>query len=69
MAQLRRLSRKTDIRELLIHSVAPSVHGHEHVKEAILMATFGAPAVDRPGQSIRGDINVILLGDPGIRES
>ena len=51
----------------LKHSAfAPSIHGHRHVKLALLLALFsGVEKNVYNKHRIRGDINVLLLGDPG----
>jgi len=50
----------------IINSIAPSIFGHKHVKMAIAMSLFGGvPKNINDKHKIRGDINVLLLGDPG----
>ncbi len=50
----------------LIMSLAPSIYGYEDVKEGILYLLFGGTAKQLPdGINIRGDENVLLIGDPG----
>ncbi len=54
----------------LIMSLAPSIYGYEDVKEGILYQLFGGTAKHLPdGVSIRGDLNVLLIGDPGVAKS
>jgi len=54
----------------LIESVAPAIHGHENQKEAILLMMLGSPRHVLPdGTNIRGDINVLIVGDPGTAKS
>ena len=54
----------------LINSIAPSVHGYETEKEAILSMLLGSPTrYTDDGMSIRGDLNVLLVGDPGTAKS
>lgn len=54
----------------LIMSLAPSIYGYEDVKEGILYALFGGTAKQLPdGITIRGDENVLLIGDPGTAKS
>ena len=50
----------------LISSIAPSIHGMENVKEAVLLQLAGGnPKEFRDGIKVRGDVNVLLVGDPG----
>lgn len=56
--------------ENLAASIAPEIHGHEDVKKAMLLMMVGGEQLDRDdGMHIRGDINVALIGDPGIAKS
>ena len=51
--------------ELLINSYAPSIYGWRHVKKALLLAQFGGVRKMKGGIPTRGDINVMMAGDPG----
>ena len=56
--------------ERLIQSVAPAIHGFETQKEAILLQSVGSPRQSLPdGTTLRGDVNVLLVGDPGTAKS
>jgi DNA replication licensing factor MCM2 len=67
---IRNLSRQPKIGEKIINSIAPSIYGHNFVKKALALAMFGGEAKDINGKHrIRGDINVLLLGDPGTAKS
>jgi replicative DNA helicase Mcm len=59
-----------DVYQKLIKSMAPGILGHEAVKEAILLLLVGGPQTILPdGTKLRGDINVFLVGDPGVAKS
>lgn len=54
----------------IVKSIAPSIYGNEHVKLGVALAMFGGREKDVNGKHrIRGDINVLVLGDPGTAKS
>jgi len=56
--------------DLVVDSVAPSVVGMETVKQALALQLFGGVRAESPdGTSTRGDIHVLLIGDPGTAKS
>jgi len=56
--------------ERLIESVSPAIHGYETQKESMLLLVTGSPQRVMPdGTTIRGDVNVLLVGDPGTAKS
>ncbi|NAY81831.1 MAG: AAA domain-containing protein [Thaumarchaeota archaeon] len=64
------IARNPNAYEILKNSVAPGIFGHEDIKEALLLLTVGSPQVTLPdGQTLRGDINILLVGDPGTAKS
>lgn len=68
--EIRALSRNPEIVDKIIRSVAPSIYGHQDVKTAVALSLFGGVRKEAQGKmSIRGDINVLLLGDPGTAKS
>uniref|UniRef100_A0A1I8IR79 DNA replication licensing factor MCM5 n=2 Tax=Macrostomum lignano TaxID=282301 RepID=A0A1I8IR79_9PLAT len=68
--EFRRLAAKPDIQERLARSIAPSILGSVDVKKAICCLLFGGSRKRMPdGLYRRGDINVLLLGDPGTAKS
>ena len=67
---IKALSEDTRIYEKITHSIAPTIYGSEEVKEAIALQIFGGIAKEMPdGSHLRGDIHVLLIGDPGIAKS
>ncbi|KAI4154167.1 MAG: hypothetical protein L6R39_001435 [Caloplaca ligustica] len=56
--------------EYLSRSIAPEIYGHLDVKKALLLLLIGGVTKDiGDGMKIRGDINVCLMGDPGVAKS
>jgi DNA replication licensing factor MCM7 len=54
----------------LANSIAPEIYGHEDVKKALLLLLVGGVTKTvGDGMKIRGDINVCLMGDPGVAKS
>ena len=68
--QIRIIASKPDAYEKLIASFAPHIYGHEPLKEAILLLIVGSVTKKLDdGSTRRGDINVLLVGDPGTAKS
>ncbi|XP_075982792.1 minichromosome maintenance 5 [Anticarsia gemmatalis] len=68
--QFRRLAASPDIYERIAKSIAPSVFGAVDMKKAIAALLFGGSRKRLPdGLTRRGDINILLLGDPGTAKS
>jgi DNA replication licensing factor MCM7 len=54
----------------LARSICPEIFGMEEVKKALLLLMIGGSTISLPdGMKIRGDINMALIGDPGIAKS
>ncbi|KAL2328997.1 hypothetical protein Fmac_022424 [Flemingia macrophylla] len=70
VAQLKKLSKRPDIYEILTKSLAPNIWELDDVKKGLLCQLFGGNALKlASGASFRGDINILLVGDPGTSKS
>lgn len=68
--QIRAIGSKPDAYEKLIASFAPHIYGQEVIKESILLLIVGSVTKKlEDGSTRRGDINVLLVGDPGTAKS
>jgi len=64
------LARSDDIYEKIVKTIAPSIYGYEDIKLAIALQLFGGVPKKLPdGTEIRGDIHILLVGDPGVAKS
>jgi DNA replication licensing factor MCM2 len=67
---IRDLSKQPNVAARLFDSVAPSIYGHDFIKRGLALAMFGGVPKDIGGKHrTRGDINMLLLGDPGTAKS
>ena len=68
--RIKALARDPWVHERIVASIAPAIYGHWEIKEAIALALFsGVPKVFKDGVRIRGDIHVLIVGDPGTAKS
>ena len=68
--EIKKLAANKNIYQMLIQSIAPNIYGHEAVKEAIALQLFGGVKKILPGENkIRGNIHVLLVGEPGLAKS
>ena len=67
--QIREIAGQPDVLHRVASSIAPSIYGHETVKSAIALQLFGGVDRIRGANRTRGDIHLLLLGDPGIAKS
>ncbi|RHY94404.1 hypothetical protein DYB37_010883 [Aphanomyces astaci] len=62
-------SKQPNIGQLLIQSIAPSIYGHTSVKTALCLSLFGGKPKHIKNSRVRGDLNVLMVGDPGTAKS
>lgn len=69
-ATIMEMAGREDLTDLIRSSVAPSIYGMYEVKDAIALQLFSSPSIDhKDGTRTRGDIHILLIGDPGIAKS
>lgn len=66
--ELRQITEE-DFYDKLAASIAPEIYGHEDVKKALLLQLVGGVERSPHGMRIRGNINICLMGDPGVAKS
>jgi len=68
--QILELAEDPRILEKLSRSITPSVWGYEEIKKSLVLQLFGGvKKVHADGQTSRGDIHILLIGDPGVAKS
>ncbi len=68
--QILELSQDPQIFEKLSKSITPSIWGYEEIKKSLVLQLFGGVRkVHADGQKSRGDIHILLIGDPGVAKS
>lgn len=69
-AEIRKLAKEKSIYQKLISSIAPSIYGYDMVKLALALQMFGGVRKQKKDSTvIRGDMHILLVGDPGVAKS
>ena len=69
-AKIHDFAKDPKVYDILTESIAPSIYGHEKVKEALVLQLFGGVhKTQADGVAGRGDIHILLVGDPGAGKS
>ncbi|SIO73246.1 minichromosome maintenance protein 7 (cell division control protein) [Babesia microti strain RI] len=69
-AHVDKLLNSSDLYDRLSFNIAPEIYGHDDVKKALLLQLIGGCSTKKvDGGHIRGDIHILLMGDPGVAKS
>jgi len=69
-AEIKKIAKEKSVYNKLIASVAPSIYGYDMIKLALALQMFGGVRKQKKdGTFIRGDMHILLVGDPGVAKS
>ncbi len=65
LEQIRAIAEREDVLDVLTASIAPHLRGADELKLAVLLQLFSSPGYKRHGTTERGEIHILIIGDPG----
>ena len=70
LRRIRELAKKKEVFNILANSIAPGIYGHQDIKKALVLQLLGGNETNLDdGTHLRGDINVLMIGDPSTAKS
>ena len=70
LKRIKELSKQKDVFDVLANSIAPGIYGHQNIKRALVLQLLGGNETNlEDGTHLRGDINVLMIGDPSTAKS
>ena len=70
MKLMQNIAKKNKLLETMAASIGPSIQGHLNIKKGILLMLIGGQEKNlKNGTHLRGDLNILMVGDPGTAKS
>ena len=70
LKRIKELAKQKDVFDILANSIAPGIYGHQDIKKALVLQLLGGNETNlEDGTHLRGDINILMIGDPSTAKS